>query len=183
MPDASKPRAELYETWPFFAMVTLFVGAGYVLTLRSATPPQGPRLLLFTVLVLATVALHWLSPFLIATRSRLWLYCLVQAAAAFAIGLLTSHHWLMLALYGALIGIVTAAFWPDWRTGALERAGGELRLTAEDNGTGFDPGATTTGFGLAGMRERAARAGGELRVDSGTGRGTTVELVVPEVPP
>jgi len=51
-----------------------------------------------------------------------------------------------------------------------------LRVT--DNGAGFDPTVAADGFGLRGMRSRAAQIGGRLTVHSGTG-GTTVELEVP----
>jgi signal transduction histidine kinase len=47
------------------------------------------------------------------------------------------------------------------------------------------PGAvlTPTGFGLAGMRERAELLGGTLELISAPGRGTTVRLAVPFTPP
>ena len=57
-------------------------------------------------------------------------------------------------------------------------AGGHVAVSVEDDGRGFDPGAATAGFGLAGMRERAALAGGSLEVVSGAG-GTTVRVVLP----
>jgi signal transduction histidine kinase len=47
-----------------------------------------------------------------------------------------------------------------------------------DDGTGFDPAARTAGFGLVGMRERAALAGGTLDVESAEG-GTTVRARFP----
>jgi signal transduction histidine kinase len=55
---------------------------------------------------------------------------------------------------------------------------GGVALRVCDDGRGFDPAATTAGFGLAGMRERVAQVGGVLAVRSGQG-GTTVsaELV------
>jgi NarL family two-component system sensor histidine kinase YdfH len=58
---------------------------------------------------------------------------------------------------------------------------GEMHVVVTDDGGGFDPDGTAPGgFGLAGMRERAARLGGSLRVTSATGGGTTVELVTRE---
>jgi signal transduction histidine kinase len=60
---------------------------------------------------------------------------------------------------------------------------GKLRLQIEDDGRGFDPDGifTTTGghFGVIGMRERAQRIHGELRLTSQPGRGTQVEVTVP----
>jgi len=52
-----------------------------------------------------------------------------------------------------------------------------LRIT--DDGSGFDPDATTAGFGLSGMAERAELVGGHLDIRSAPGRGTTVEARVP----
>lgn len=59
-----------------------------------------------------------------------------------------------------------------------------VTLTISDNGCGFDEtslDAKANGghWGLKGMQERAARARGELRIRSGAGEGTTVELVLP----
>jgi signal transduction histidine kinase len=51
-----------------------------------------------------------------------------------------------------------------------------MRVT--DNGSGFDPEQPADGFGLRGMRNRAAEVGGRLQVHSGPS-GTTVELEVP----
>jgi signal transduction histidine kinase len=57
-----------------------------------------------------------------------------------------------------------------------------LRVTIADDGQGFsvDPNFVPNGhFGLIGMRERAAQAGGELAFRSAQGRGTAVVLTVP----
>ncbi len=68
-------------------------------------------------------------------------------------------------------------------------------LEVADDGTGFDPAAAgggagpgpgtgaPTGFGLAGMRERAELLGGRLELASSPERGTTVRLTVPLSPP
>ncbi|CAM3252059.1 Sensor histidine kinase LiaS [Arthrobacter ulcerisalmonis] len=57
-------------------------------------------------------------------------------------------------------------------------ASGELRLSIEDNGTGFDPAAASPGFGLRSMAARLAEIGGWLDVAS-TGAGTRLTAVVP----
>lgn len=66
-----------------------------------------------------------------------------------------------------------------------QRSGGPLTLTITDNGRGFDPKSVRTtspsSSGLVGMRERAATVGGTLKVDSRSGIGTTVTLVLPKV--
>jgi signal transduction histidine kinase/ligand-binding sensor domain-containing protein len=61
----------------------------------------------------------------------------------------------------------------------LRVEGGWFVLTVEDNGQGFDPAQADQGNGLVNMRERARLLGGQLRVDSGPGQGTTVLLRVP----
>ena len=65
----------------------------------------------------------------------------------------------------------------------LEREPKSLRLRIVDNGRGFeerDAFAAHEGhFGLIGMRERAERLGGELRLASQPGAGTEVEVSVP----
>ncbi|MGZ4278263.1 MAG: GAF domain-containing protein [Solirubrobacteraceae bacterium] len=57
-----------------------------------------------------------------------------------------------------------------------------VRVTVRDDGNGFDPSATTDGFGLVGMRERADLVGGTVTLDSAPGRGTTVHAVLPVGP-
>jgi len=44
-----------------------------------------------------------------------------------------------------------------------------------DDGAGFDPATPTGGYGLAGMRRRAAEIGGTVSITSGPG-GTRVEV-------
>jgi signal transduction histidine kinase len=61
----------------------------------------------------------------------------------------------------------------------LEVADGSVSLAVTDNGHGFDPGGDFPGhLGLKSMRERAARAGGTLTVQSSTG-GTSLTATLP----
>jgi signal transduction histidine kinase len=55
----------------------------------------------------------------------------------------------------------------------LTRGPGTIEIAIADDGRGFDPARRVEGFGLVGMRERAALVGGEGRVES-SGTGTTV---------
>jgi len=57
------------------------------------------------------------------------------------------------------------------------RSGDDLILTVQDNGTGM--GETSRRSGLANLLERAADLGGQMRIDTGPGRGTRLEWSVP----
>ncbi len=62
----------------------------------------------------------------------------------------------------------------------LNIAGDRATLEIVDDGVGFEPGLRGgNGFGLAGMRERAERLGGTLRVESAPGAGTRVHVEIP----
>jgi signal transduction histidine kinase len=55
----------------------------------------------------------------------------------------------------------------------------DTRLEVTDDGRGFDPDAPRDGFGLLGLRERAALLGGTVTVNSARGAGTRVTVTVP----
>ena len=63
----------------------------------------------------------------------------------------------------------------------LERKDQQVCFIVEDNGIGFNPAEAQggRGFGLRGMRERAALAGAECQIESAPGSGTTIILRVP----
>jgi signal transduction histidine kinase len=61
----------------------------------------------------------------------------------------------------------------------LADRGGVLVGVIEDDGTGFDTGSSTDGFGLTGMRERVELLDGRLAVESTPGEGTTLLLELP----
>ena len=61
----------------------------------------------------------------------------------------------------------------------LTYLGDTVLLDVADDGAGFDPSAATDGYGLAGMRQRLARAGGMLTVESSPGAGTILNASVP----
>jgi PAS domain S-box-containing protein len=59
---------------------------------------------------------------------------------------------------------------------------GHIEIEVSDDGVGFEPNLVREGFGLVGMRERAALLGGTLRVDSTRGAGTRVWAEIPLAP-
>lgn len=63
----------------------------------------------------------------------------------------------------------------------LEQTGGTLKLTVRDDGRGFNPAEARTHktYGLLGLRERTVLLGGEARIASEPGRGTTIEVHIP----
>ncbi len=88
----------------------------------------------------------------------------------------------------ALYRIVQEALSNATKHGGAKRAVVEITeqnatvwLSVRDDGAGFDPEAAVEsgGFGLMGMRERVELLGGELRLDSAPGSGTTVHVSIP----
>ena len=67
----------------------------------------------------------------------------------------------------------------------LAASDGQVVLVIEDDGIGFDPSEipAADGFGLAGMRERAAGVGATLQVESTPGKGTSIFLRRPVARP
>jgi len=64
---------------------------------------------------------------------------------------------------------------------ALAREPDALVISVRDDGVGFDRTRVTSGFGLLGMRERAAANGILLELDSAPGRGTSIRARLPIV--
>lgn len=62
---------------------------------------------------------------------------------------------------------------------SARRTGRWLELIVEDDGTGFDTTVPTEGMGIANIRARAAKAGGEVRISSSPGVGTVVDVRIP----
>lgn len=61
---------------------------------------------------------------------------------------------------------------------SLRREGTRVRMVVRDRGHGFDTAASTTGFGLTSMRDRAQSVEGALIVSSEPGDGSQVEVVL-----
>jgi signal transduction histidine kinase len=62
---------------------------------------------------------------------------------------------------------------------AIAQHDGSLRFRVTDDGRGFDPATTSRGTGLQGITDRLDAIGGEVRIESAPGAGTTVTGSVP----
>jgi signal transduction histidine kinase len=60
----------------------------------------------------------------------------------------------------------------------VDRQRDHVRVIIEDDGRGFDPGASV-GLGLHSIRERAALCGGQLAIEASPGAGTALYLTIP----
>jgi signal transduction histidine kinase len=58
------------------------------------------------------------------------------------------------------------------------RDGNAARISVEDSGIGFDPGARHEGFGLLALRERVGQMGGSVEIASAVGSGTRIVVSV-----
>jgi signal transduction histidine kinase len=56
---------------------------------------------------------------------------------------------------------------------------GALAFRVSDDGVGFDPGRVPQGYGLSNLTDRVAALGGEARIDSAPGKGTTLSGHIP----
>jgi NarL family two-component system sensor histidine kinase YdfH len=112
--DAAREATDL--VWPFFLILYLVLGGGYVAALVADPSLRQPaRLVPLTALVVAHGALYWLSERYAGLR-RWWLaYFPLQAALIFAIGLMLPGHWLPMGLTMALAGQAAGALWPELR--------------------------------------------------------------------
>jgi signal transduction histidine kinase len=61
----------------------------------------------------------------------------------------------------------------------LQQAESSLTLTAADNGQGFPADLNGEGYGLRGLRERVAQLGGQLHLESRSGGGAQLRMVLP----
>jgi signal transduction histidine kinase len=67
----------------------------------------------------------------------------------------------------------------------MSQENGELHLLIEDDGIGIQAkygSSRSRSFGLAGIKERIGMLGGQVRITSGRGKGTRIEVIVPPEP-
>jgi two-component system sensor histidine kinase UhpB len=62
---------------------------------------------------------------------------------------------------------------------ALSDPENALHITVADNGVGFDPGSSSEGIGIIGMRERVYALHGRFELRSSPGEGTVVHITLP----
>lgn len=62
---------------------------------------------------------------------------------------------------------------------AIDQDGGEIRVSVEDDGCGFDPDSRRRTFGLLGMAERVKILGGKIDIRSRPGHGTKILATLP----
>lgn len=75
--------------------------------------------------------------------------------------------------------LVSVTVAPDGVSGDGVSRGGGVRMTIRDDGVGFDTSAARTGFGLDGIGDRATLAGGSVAVESESGRGAVLTILLP----
>jgi two-component system, NarL family, sensor histidine kinase UhpB len=56
---------------------------------------------------------------------------------------------------------------------------GQLKLTIQDNGQGFDPAKKAKGIGLRNIESRVAYYAGSVEIDAAPGKGTTLSVLLP----
>jgi len=61
----------------------------------------------------------------------------------------------------------------------LHRSDREVGLLIQDDGTGFDPSAASSGHGLANMQARASTDSGSVRIESERGKGSRILVTIP----
>jgi signal transduction histidine kinase len=61
----------------------------------------------------------------------------------------------------------------------LLKEGDGVMVAIRDDGQGFDPDASASGFGIVGMRERVTLLGGTVDIESEAGKGTLIRAVIP----
>jgi signal transduction histidine kinase len=67
------------------------------------------------------------------------------------------------------------------RVRLMLRVGRDIELVVEDNGVGFLPEQTRSGFGLQGIQERVAALNGMLTIESSLQRGCRIQVIFPLV--
>jgi len=98
-------REVVGDARPFLIVMTVLLGIVSVVIVRDAPALFTPgRLLLFTLLMVIHLSLHWLSVYMTASTRLGTLYFVIQGALALCVAILAQAPALSLALFCALIG-------------------------------------------------------------------------------
>jgi NarL family two-component system sensor histidine kinase YdfH len=90
---------------PFFFFLTLILSGMYFWVVFTTPALQQPGILvLFTLLMVLHIALHWLAPLLERVGRLIPAYILVQGMLAFAVSQLSGNQGMIFGTYLALIG-------------------------------------------------------------------------------
>lgn len=90
---------------PFFLFMTLILAGMYVYILFSTPELRRPLIfIVYTLLMITHIALHWLAPLLEARIKLVPFYIAIQGVLAFTITYLSDNQGMVFALYLALIG-------------------------------------------------------------------------------
>ncbi len=104
---------------PFYWMLLLVLAVLYAVSLAASPALRVPfRLILFTELMLAHAAMHWIGPYLTTRRRWLLPYLIVQGALVVAITWIAPSQRLLAGLYLALIAVATGVI-EDVRLSAM----------------------------------------------------------------
>jgi NarL family two-component system sensor histidine kinase YdfH len=99
-----KDRSESFMEWPFFLILTLVFAYVYIQSVLSNTALREPlRFVLFTVLMIVHIVLHWLGAGLQKWR-QVAVYLVFQCLLACIIVFLAANIGALLGLYMGLIG-------------------------------------------------------------------------------
>src|SRR4026209_2149778 len=103
---ATKTRLQIDQDYRiFFLFMTLVLIGVYFLSIaQNPLLKQPGLLLLFTVLTVIHIALHWVVIPIIQTPQRKVIYIVLQGLLAFIITLISRNTGMVFALYMALIG-------------------------------------------------------------------------------
>jgi NarL family two-component system sensor histidine kinase YdfH len=99
-----KDRSETFMEWPFFLILTLVFAFVYIQSVLSNTAlREPPRFVLFTVLMIVHIVLHWLGAGL-RKWSQVTVYLVFQCLLVCIIVFLAANIGALLGLYMGLIG-------------------------------------------------------------------------------
>ncbi len=64
---------------------------------------------------------------------------------------------------------------------AIKKEGNDVRITIDDNGSGFDPDSVRSGNGLSNMERRISDIDGKIAIESAEGKGTRINILLPDI--